>query len=120
MTRKLAHDTKVPFRGFRGHLFRIMQKKNTQPISEVLSSYFEHNGLLKTKLAEHRVITAWREMLGESITQYTKNVYFSRDTLYVQLTSAVLRAELLINKEELIKKLNDYAGVTVVKDIVLR
>jgi predicted nucleic acid-binding Zn ribbon protein len=97
-----------------------MQRKNTQPLSEVLSTFFEHNRLLKSKLAEHRVVTAWREMLGESISYYSKNVYFSRNTLYVQLTSAVLRAELLINKEELIKKLNDYAGVKVVKDIVFR
>ena len=97
-----------------------MEKKYAQPLSEVLSNYFENNGLLKSKLAEHRVVTAWLEVLGESVSHYTKNVYFSRSVLYVQLTSAVLRAELLINKEVLVSKLNEYAGVKVVKDIVFR
>ena len=97
-----------------------MEKKHAQPLSELLSNYFEHNGLLKSKLAEHRVVQAWREVLGESISHYTKNVYFSRRTLYVQLTSAVLRAELLMNKTNLISKLNEYAGVDAVQDIVFR
>ena len=97
-----------------------MQKKNAQPLSEVLSNFFDNNGLLKTKLAEHRVVTAWHEVLGESVAHYTKNVYFSRRTLYVQLTSAVLRTELLMNKEALISKLNDFSGVKVVRDIVFR
>jgi hypothetical protein len=43
-----------------------------------------------------------------------------RGTLYVQLASSVLRAELLMNKPALIKKLNEHAGMTVVRDIVLR
>jgi len=97
-----------------------MEKKYAQPLSEVLSNFFDNNGLLKSKLAEHRIVTAWREVLGESVSHYTKNVYFSRSILYVQLTSAVLRAELLMNKEALINKLNEYAGVKVVKDIVFR
>jgi hypothetical protein len=97
-----------------------MQRKNSQPLSEVLSTFFEDNGLLKSKLAEHRVITAWHEMLGAGVSHYTKNVYFSRNTLYVQLTSAVLRSELLLNKEELIKRLNEYAGMKVINEIILR
>jgi predicted nucleic acid-binding Zn ribbon protein len=97
-----------------------MLKKNAQSLSEILTDFFEDNRLLKSKLAEHRVVTAWRELLGEGVSHYTKNVYFSRNTLYVQLTSAVLRAELLMCKEELINKLNEHAGMKVVRDIVLR
>ena len=97
-----------------------MEKKYAQPLSDILANYFDHNGLLKSKLAEHRVVTAWNDVLGDSVSHYTKKVYFNRSTLYVQLTSAVLRAELLMNKAELIKKLNNVAGVDVVRDIVFR
>ena len=48
------------------------------------------------------------------------NIYFNRDTLYVSLTSSVLRAELMMIKEELIKKLNDHAEMAVVRDIMFR
>ena len=97
-----------------------MQKKNAQPLSEVLADFLDGHGSLKTRLAEHRAVKGWHELLGEGVSKYTRNVYFSRDVLYVQLSSSVLRAELMMNKERLIKKLNEHAGVPVVRDIVLR
>lgn len=97
-----------------------MQKKNAQPISEVLSDFLESHGGLKTKLAEHRAVKGWHELLGEGVSKYTRNVYFSRGVLYVNLSSSVLRAELRMSKEKLIERLNEHAGVPVIRDIVLR
>lgn len=97
-----------------------MQKKNSQPISKVMSDFFSANSELKMKLAEYRAVNGWNEVLGEGVSKYTRNVYFRRNILYVQLSSAVLRAELLMNKKGLIDKINEYAESPVVKDIVLR
>lgn len=97
-----------------------MLKKNAQSLSEALSDFFDENSSLKEKLAEQRAVRGWREVLGEGVSTYTRNVYFSRNVLYVQLSSAVLRAELIMNKEGLIKKLNDYAESPIVRDIVFR
>ncbi|MDD2511992.1 MAG: DUF721 domain-containing protein [Proteiniphilum sp.] len=97
-----------------------MLKKNAQPLSEALSDFFDANDSLKRKLAEHRAVRAWHELLGEGVSRYTRNIYFSRSVLYVQLSSSVLRAELLMNKQELIGKINGYAGMPVISDIVLR
>lgn len=97
-----------------------MQKKNAQPLSEVLSDFLDEHGSLKMKLAEHRAVKGWYELLGEGVAKYTRNVYFSRGVLHVQLSSSVLRAELLMNKERLIMRLNEHAGIPVLRDIVLR
>lgn len=97
-----------------------MKKKNIQPLSEVMSEFLEGHAGLRMKLAEHRAVKGWYEVLGEGVSKYTKNVYFRRNILYVQLTSSVLRAELLMNKEGLIEKINEYAEISVVRDIVLR
>lgn len=97
-----------------------MLKKNAQPISNILSEFFNENPELKTSVAEHRAVTAWRELLGEGVSHYTKNVYFRRNVLHVQLTSSVLRAELIMNKQNLIDKLNEHAEMEVVRDIVFR
>jgi hypothetical protein len=40
--------------------------------------------------------------------------------LYVQLSSSVLRAELLMSKQGLIEKINEYAGMNIISDIALR
>jgi hypothetical protein len=97
-----------------------MKKKNAQPISELLGDFLDGNSGLKVKLAEHRAVKAWKEVLGEGVLKYTRNVYFKRNVLYVNLSSAVLRAELIMNKEGLIEKINDYAGFPVVRDIMIR
>jgi len=73
---------------------------------------------LKSSVAEHRAVSAWRELLGEGVSHYTRNVYFRRNVLHVQLTSSVLRAELIMNKQNLIDKLNEHAGMDVVSDIL--
>ena len=97
-----------------------MQKKNAQSLSEALSDFFKENSALRTKMAQQRVVRGWNELLGEGVSKYTGNIYFNRGILYVHLTSAVLRAELLMNKEELIKKLNEHAEMPVVQDIMFR
>ncbi|ULB35506.1 MULTISPECIES: DUF721 domain-containing protein [Proteiniphilum] len=97
-----------------------MLKKNAQPIANILSEFFDENPGLKTSVAEHRAVSAWRELLGEGVSHYTKNVYFRRNVLHVQLTSSVLRAELILNKQTLMDKLNEHVGMEIVKDIVFR
>jgi predicted nucleic acid-binding Zn ribbon protein len=97
-----------------------MLKKNAQPIANILSEFFNENPELKTSVAEHRAVSAWRELLGEGVSHYTKNVYFRRNVLHVQLSSSVLRAELIMNKQNLIDKLNEHAGMEIVQDIAFR
>lgn len=98
----------------------MFSKKNAAPISDMLSEFLNHNPKIKVSLAEHRAISAWRELLGEGVAEYTKNLFFRRNILYVQLSSSVLRAELIMNKKNLIERINEQAGMDVVKDIVLR
>ncbi|NMB49322.1 MAG: DUF721 domain-containing protein [Bacteroidales bacterium] len=97
-----------------------MLKRESKSIGDILSEYFKENPFLKTKIAEQRAVGAWRELLGSGVSSYTKNVYLKRNILYVQLTSSVLRAELQMNKQNLIEKLNEAAGMPIVHDIVLR
>lgn len=97
-----------------------MLRKEPQQLSNLLSEFFDRNPELKTSVAEHRVLAAWRELLGEGVSHYTRKVCFRRNALHVQLSSSVLRAELIMNKQNLIDKLNEQAGMDVVHDIVFR
>lgn len=97
-----------------------MRKKNTENIGEVLQEFFNENQALKEKIAESRVIRGWHALLGKAISSYTTNLYFRKDILYVYLSSSVLRSELSLAKEQLIKNLNEYAGMQIVDDIIFR
>lgn len=97
-----------------------MRKRNTESLGEVLKQFFEENEFFKRKLAESRVISGWGKTLGPVITSYTTNVYLRNNILYVNLTSSVLRSELIMCKDKLITNLNTHAGLNVVKDIIFR
>ena len=63
---------------------------------------------------------AWRQLMGNGVNTYTKNVVLKGSTLYVELGSSVLRDELSHGKSKIIKMINEELGREVVKDVVLR
>ena len=97
-----------------------MKRNNTQKLGELLRDFFEDNTELYEKMMEIRSRRAWQEVLGPMVLQYTRNVYVKDKVLYVSLTSSVLRSELVLCREKLVKSLNDYAGSQVIRDIVIR
>ena len=86
-----------------------MQRRNTQTLGEVLRDFFEDNTELYEKMMEIRVQRAWGEVLGPTIMQYTRNIY---------VRDKVLRSELTLCRERLVKSLNDYSGASVITNIV--
>lgn len=97
-----------------------MKRRNSQTIGEVIRDYFQENRELYEKILEIRIQRAWGEVLGPMIMQYTRTVYVKNHILYVSLSSSVLRSELTLCRERLVKSLNEYAGSTVITDVVIR
>ncbi|HIX85739.1 MAG TPA: DUF721 domain-containing protein [Candidatus Parabacteroides intestinigallinarum] len=96
-----------------------MQRRNTQTLGEVLRDFFEEHTELYDKILEARVQRAWGEVLGPAIMRYTRNMYVRDHVLHVSLTSSVLRNELLLCQERLLKSLNDYVGRVVITRIAI-
>ena len=99
-----------------------MIKRDARDIGSILKEFMNNDSQIKLKsnIAEARVIRAWKEMLGEGVSMYTSNIYFNRGVLIVYLNSSVLRAELMMNKKNLINKLNEHAEMKIIRDILLR
>jgi len=96
-----------------------MKRVNTQTIATVLDSFWDENPKLADKLAEVRLIDAWKTVLGAAVSRYTDNLYIKKRTLYVRLTSSVLKSELMMCREPLIDKLNKEAGREIIDSITL-
>lgn len=90
-----------------------------QKIQDILSSFVKDNKLEKG-LDNVRVGAAWRELLGKGVQNYTTNVRLQNKTLYVNLSSSVLRQELSYGKDKIIKLINDELGKEVVDKIILK
>lgn len=96
-----------------------MRRNNAEHIGDVIRYFLRQQGL-ESPLNEYRLIQAWSEIVGPAIARYTSNVYIKNQTLYVHLTSAVLRQELMMARELLIKNLNREVGAQVIVNIVFR
>ena len=92
---------------------------NESSIGDILKEIIEANKLDKG-LNQISVVDAWKNLMGNGVNNYTRNVLLKGSTLYVELTSAVLREELSYGKDKIIKMINEELGREVVKDVVLK
>ena len=98
-----------------------MQRKEVVRLSsDLLREALCSNGAeVVIHLTELSVQEAWSEVLG-SLTQYSTNLEFKEGTLYVRITSAVLRNDLFMQRSQLIEKINTAIGKKVLYSIVFR
>lgn len=98
-----------------------MAKKlpNDSPIGDVLKAIISQNKL-QPGIDEVSVGDAWKSLMGNGVNTYTRGVMFKNGTLYVELTSAVLREEMSYGKDKIIRMINEELGREVVKEVVLR
>ena len=83
---------------------------------DALMSFLRQEGL-ETPLLEFRITQAWAEVMGETINRYTRQVFVREGQLHVQLTSAPLRQNLLMEHKRIAQKLNDHVGSFVISDV---
>ena len=69
---------------------------------------------------EVRIVHAWREVLGPGVSQATREAYVRGATLHVVLDSAVLRSELMMWRDRLVRTLNERVGTDVIREIRFR
>lgn len=92
---------------------------NESPISEILQTFIEKNKL-QHGMDKIDVEQAWKDLMGNGVNNYTKEVLLKGSTLYVSLTSAVLREELAYGKQKIIAMINEELRKDIVRDLILR
>lgn len=95
------------------------RQSNQSPIGEVLKAFIEANRL-EAGMDRIDVEQAWKKLMGNGVNSYTQEVVLKGSTLYVKLTSAVLREELSYGKQKITAMINEELGREVVKEVVLR
>lgn len=96
-----------------------MKRNNAEQIGDVLRQFLRQQGL-ETPLNEYRLVDAWKDVAGPVITRYTTNLFIKNQVLYVSLSSSVIRQELMMGREMLIRNLNAQVGSQVIVNIVFR
>ena len=97
----------------------MIRKTNDEPLKDVLEQWlktYRH----RSKLNQTRVAEAWRDMMGPTISTYTKRVYIRKHTLFIQIEAASLRQELSYAKEKIKRNLNKKLGGEMIKKVVIQ
>lgn len=93
--------------------------KPEQKLSEILNK-FKGEKHVKRGIDEALIIESWNNCMGKFIIKYTDRVYYAGDTLYVKLSSAALRQELMTHSEQIKEKLNKDLGRELINKVILR
>ena len=98
-----------------------MSKRQNDPfkIDDLRKSFVKENKLEKG-LDKVNVEAAWADMMGNGVNNYTNSVKLHKDTLYVELSSSVLREELSYGKDKIISMLNESLGKNLITKLILR
>ena len=88
-------------------------------IKDVLKEFVNKNNL-QDGLNKVDVKDAWENLMGKGVNNYTTSVSLKNNTLYVTLSSSVLREELSYGKEKIINMLNEELGKELIKKLILR
>ena len=96
-----------------------MKRNDAQQIGDMIRKFFRQNGL-ESPLNEYRLVQAWNDVVGPVISRYTTNLYIKNQSLYVHLSSSVLREELMMGRDVLVRNLNQQVGAQVIVNIIFR
>lgn len=97
-----------------------MKRNNDhKKLSDALQDFVSSNKL-QTGLDKVNARDVWNKQMGPAIEKYTTSLKLDGSTLYVQLSSSVLREELSYGKEKIVRMLNEELGKDLVKKLVLR
>jgi len=73
---------------------------------------------LQGKLNEVTVVASWEKIMGKAVALKTQEVYVSNGKLFVRLSSAPLKHELVMAKTRVLDMINTEVGEIVIKEVV--
>jgi len=95
------------------------RKNDNLRLGEALKEFISENKLQKG-MDRVNAREAWINLMGNGVNNYTTAIELRNDTLFVSLSSSVLREELSLGKSKIVKLLNEELGKDLITKIVLR
>ena len=96
-----------------------MRRSEFQPLGSVIKEFLKEKKF-DGKLSELDVINSWEKIIGKGVARATTSITIKEGTLFLQLRSSVVRQELFMMRQDIIRAVNDYAGRQIVTSIVLK
>lgn len=96
-----------------------MRRSEIHSLGSAIKSYLKESKFDR-KLAEVDIVSSWEAIIGKPIARATSNIYIQNGTLHIHLNSSIVRNELFMMRNDIIRAVNEHAGREVVTGIVLK
>ncbi|MCU0391542.1 MAG: DUF721 domain-containing protein [Thermoflexibacter sp.] len=93
------------------------RQSNTSSLGDAIDAFLNLYKL-KNRYQKAGVVVSWAELMGEPIARYSQRVFIKDKTLFVEITSAPLKNELLMSKSQIIKIINQHANAELVEEVI--
>ncbi|QMU31149.1 DUF721 domain-containing protein [Adhaeribacter radiodurans] len=94
-----------------------IRQSDIQPVKDSIQALLKAYRI-QGKVNQVQVVASWEKIVGKAIALKTKELYFKEDKLFVLLTSAPLKHQLVMSKTRVIELINMEVGEGVVKEVV--
>ena len=92
----------------------------SKSIKIILDNLITGSKSLNSGLNNVKIQKLWQETMGSNVNSYTKEITLKNKTLYVSLSSSVLRQELSYGKQKIVDLINKEIGNEIITKIILR
>jgi hypothetical protein len=92
----------------------------SKSIKTILDNMISGSNSLNSGLNNIKVQKLWEKTMGSNVNSYTNEVNLKNKTLYISLSSSVLRQELSYGKQKIVDLINKEIGNEIITKIVLR
>ena len=97
-----------------------MKKRNAneEKLSNVVDSFINHYGL-KKRFQEYEILQEFTKIMGPFLMKKVTKAYVKNQKLFLKLSSASFKQELVMQKTKLLDQLNKAIGQDYLKDLVV-
>lgn len=94
-----------------------MRKANDKTLKEAIEQMLQVYKL-KRRYEETGIVSAWPGLVGKFVANRTKEIFIRDKKLFLRIESSVIKNELLMMRSQIIDKINNDAGETVIEEII--
>ena len=88
-------------------------------LGEALNEFL-NKSRMKGDIQALRIDAIWEEIMGKTIARYTDKLQIIGEKLIISTTVAPLKNELLYQRDEIIRRVNEALGQKVIKEVIIK
>ena len=96
---------------------QINRKTESASLSEIIEAFKKQYRLTET-FDINNIKKKWNNIVGTQIADATKEITLKKEVLYIKIVSAPLKHQLMYNKDNIKKQLNDFFREEKIKNII--